>query len=277
MAAHERRVDPLVAAHLARRSRGETHPVEDFLFVYYPFRAAHLRRWHPGEGVTLGGDPPHAGWTGYRRCGAVTALDPSVLDKRLPTVRWVADLLRATASRPAFTGCFGLHEWAMVYRTRPGEVRHEALPLRLGHTGTDAVVEAHQIRCTHFDAFRFFTADARALNMIEPSRERQGDVEQPGCLHTNMDLYKWCGKLSPLISSELLVDAFVLAREIRELDMRASPYDLSEFGYEPVRIETRDGKAAYITAQRGFAERSAALRARLLRRLDMLMPTRRTA
>ncbi|MGH8826209.1 MAG: 3-methyladenine DNA glycosylase, partial [Jiangellaceae bacterium] len=153
MAAHEQRVDPLVVAHLQRRSRGQVHPVEDFLFVYYPFRAAHLHRWHPGIGVTLGGDPPHAGWTGYRRSGAVTTLDPSVLDKRLPTVRWVADLLRATASRPAFTGCFGLHEWAMVYRTGPGEVRHDALRLRLGHAGTDAVVEGHQIRCTHFDAF----------------------------------------------------------------------------------------------------------------------------
>jgi hypothetical protein len=176
----------------------------------------------------------------------------------------VADLLRATASRPAFTGCFGLHEWAMLYRARRREVRHESLPLRLGRAGTDDVVEAHQIRCTHFDAFRFFTPDARPLNALEPSREQQVELEQPGCLHANMDLYRWAGKLSPLINSELLVDTFVLAREIRVVDMQASPYDVSSLGYGPIPIETREGKAEYVAAQREFAERSTPLRARLI-------------
>jgi hypothetical protein len=46
--------------------------------------------------------------------------------------------------------------------------------------------------------------------------------------------------------------------------MRASPYDLAAHGYEPVRIETADGKAEYAQAQRGFAERGSGLRARLL-------------
>lgn len=173
-------------------------------------------------------------------------------------------LLTATDGRPAQLGCFGLHEWAMVYRLGDDEVRHAGWPLRLGAVGTDAVVEAHQIRCSHYDAFRFYTPPARSLNLLQPSRETQPAMEQPGCLHAGMDLYKWAYKLSPAVPSDLVMDCFDLAREIRELDMRASPYDLSELGYEPVPIETPQGKAEYAAAQRGFAARGQALRERLL-------------
>jgi hypothetical protein len=260
--AHQARVDELLAGHLRRRRRGERHPVEDFLFTYYSHRPAQLRRWHPGFGTVLAGDPPHAGWSGYVRTADGIALDPAHVDRRAGTVRWVHDLLTATASRPAFTGCLGLHEWAMVYRSR--SVRHAGWPLRLGPRGTDAVVESHQIRCSHFDAYRFFTEEAAPRNTLRPGRGRQADLEQPGCLHANMDLYKWAYKLSPLVPSELVLDAFVLAREIRELDMRASPYDLAALGYEPIRIETSDGKREYAAAQRSFAARAAELRGRLL-------------
>jgi hypothetical protein len=65
-----------------------------------------------------------------------------------------------------------------------------------------------------------------------------------------------------LVPGELLLDAFELARDIRELDMRASPYDLTDWGYEPVRIETADGKAEYEAAQRAFAARANVLRER---------------
>ena len=71
-------------------------------------------------------------------------------------------------------------------------------------------------------------------------------------------------KLGPLVSGAVLLDTFVLARDIRELDMRASPYDLTDWGYTPVPIETPEGKAMYVTHQRGFSERAAALRASLL-------------
>lgn len=261
MDAHERRVDELVAPHLARRRDAVAHPVEDFLFTYYSFRPAQLRRWHPGIGVTLSGDAPHGRWKGYVRIPAGTTVDPAHVERRASTIRWVHDLLTATASRPAFAGCLGLHEWAMVYRSR--EVRHESWPLRLGHQGTDAVVDSHQIRCSHFDAYRFFTADAAPRNALRPTRERQLQLEQPGCLHANMDLYKWAYKLTPMVPSDLVVDAFELAREVRELDMRASPYDLAALGYEPIKIETLEGKREYAAAQRAFAERAAPLRERL--------------
>jgi hypothetical protein len=260
--AHERRVDHLVRGHLDRRRRGIKHPVEDFLFTYYSLRPAQLRRWHPGAGVTLAGDAPHAGWRGYVRTDRGVTIDAGFIGQRAEALGWVRDLLAATATRPAFTGCLGLHEWAMVYRA--DEVRHEAWPLRLGQSGTDAVVERHQIRCSHFDAFRFFTGDAVPRNALQPSRGRQLELEQPGCLHANMDLYKWAYKLTPIVPSELVVDAFELAREIRELDMRASPYDLTDLGYEPIKIETVEGTRQYIEAQRSFAERSAPIRAGLI-------------
>jgi hypothetical protein len=63
----------------------------------------------------------------------------------------------------------------------------------------------------------------------------------------------------------------VLARSIREMDMRASPYDLTELGYEPVQIETPTGKAEYVAAQRGFAQQAQLLRRRLLRTVADVM------
>jgi hypothetical protein len=268
-AAHAARIGRWTTPHRERRRQGQTHPVLDFLFTYYSEAPSRLARWHPGPSVALAGPAPHAGWRWYTTGpDATVRLDaPAFLADRGDTVRFVRRLLAATAARPVFSGCFGLHEWAMVYRDR--ETRH-AVPLRLGSAGTDAVVEAHQIRCTHFDAFRFFTPSAVPRNRVQPTRETQSELEQPGCLHAGMDLYKWAYKLSPATPGELLADCFELAVEIRELDMRASPYDLRAHGYEPVAIETPEGKAAYVAAQRGFAERGAVLRQGLLDVCDVL-------
>ena len=273
-AAHAARIDRWTAPHRERRRRGQTHPVLDFLFTYYSETPGRLRRWHPGPQVALAasssGPAPHAGsrWYAADPDGTVGLDVRAFLADRGDTVRFVRRLLAATASRPAFSGCFGLHEWAMVYRDR--DTRH-AVPLRLGRDGTDSVVEAHQIRCTHFDAFRFFTPPAAGLNRLQPTRETQPDLEQPGCLHAGMDLYKWAYKLSPATPGELVADCFELAVEIRELDMRASPYDLAAHGYPPVAIETPEGKAEYVAGQRGFAERGAVLRTRLIDVCDGLL------
>jgi hypothetical protein len=159
----------------------------------------------------------------------------------------------------------------MVYRLEQAEVRHSAWPLRLGQQGTDAVVESHQIACSHFDAYRFFTPAARPRNSLSPTRADQAAYEQPGCLHAGMDLYKWASKLTPAIPSELVMDCFELARDVRELDMRASPYDLRELGYLPVPIETSEGKALYAAEQRAFAARGQALRRRLLETIDQVL------
>jgi hypothetical protein len=79
-----------------------------------------------------------------------------------------------------------------------------------------------------------------------------------------MDLYKHAFRLTPMLPSELVADCFELARDIRVLDMRASPYDLADLGLDPVRIETPEGKREYAAAQRAFAERARPLRERLI-------------
>jgi hypothetical protein len=268
---HQERVDELLAGHRERADRGRPHPVEDFLFTYYSFRPSQLRRWHPGAGVALAGPAAQQrlGWREHitldgRPDGPVILDVDAFLARRGGALRHVVDLLTATAARPAHLGCFGLHEWAMVYRQDADQVRHADRRLRLGPAGTDAVVQEHRIRCSHHDAFRFFTADARPLNQLQPGRGDQVALEQPGCLHATMDLYKWAYKLAPALPSELTLDCFRLARHTRELDMRASPYDLSELGYLPVRIETADGKAEYVQQQREIAGEGHRLRERLL-------------
>jgi hypothetical protein len=266
-------VDGWLAAHLHRRRAGGRHPVEDFLFTYYSYRPAQLRRWHPGAGVVLAGADPAELGRGYaaRSGGAVLDAAP-LLARRAESIAWIGRLLAATASRPAHLGCFGMHEWAMVYRQTQAEIRHRDWPLRLSPQAAAQVVEATRIRCSHFDAYRFFTAPARPLNLLRPTREAQAAIEQPGCLHANMDLYKWAYKLSPLVPGELVADCFALARDIRALDMRASPYDLADLGYPPVRVETPEGRAEYAAAQRAFAERAAPLRGRLAEAVSRLRP-----
>jgi hypothetical protein len=150
----------------------------------------------------------------------------------------------------------------MVYKTV--DIRHASQPLRLSPSEVASVVDSLPVRCSHYDAFRFFTSEARPLNRLQPTRETSPQLEQPACLHANMDLYKWAFKLAPWCPSELIADTFELARDIRELDMRASPYDLSSFGYTAVPIETPEGRAEYERYQRVFAERARPLRQRLI-------------
>jgi hypothetical protein len=261
-AAHARRVAPWIAPRLERRRQGRSHPVDDFLFDYYSFRPGQLARWHPGVGVRLTGDV-----SGFRDLrGYVVDADGARVDRAsLPVefLRSTLHLLEATASRPASFGCFGRHEWAMVYRQSPDEIRHSAWPLRLPPDDIARVVEASPLRCTHFDAFRFYTDEARPLNVAQPTRATQAELEQPGCLHATMDLYKWCFRSYPAVGADLTADCFALAREVRVVDMRASPYDFRDLGYAPIAIETAEGRAKYVEQQRDFAARGALLRERL--------------
>ena len=266
-AAHAARIDAYVAPHLSRRESRVKHPVHDFLFTYYSQRPAQLRRWHPGYGVRLLDAPAYSSLKGYAD-GAVTA---AYVESQRPLLVALRRLLRATAGRPANLGCFGMHEWAMVYRLSEHETRHADWPLRLGPAGTDAVVESHRIACSHFDAFRFFTPAAIPLNTLSPTSDGRAELEQPGCLHAGMDLYKHAFRLTPMISSDLVADCFELAWDIRVLDMRAAPYDLVDLGLSPVRVETAAGKAEYAAAQRTFAERGAPLRERLVAECERLL------
>ncbi|MDN6400820.1 MAG: 3-methyladenine DNA glycosylase, partial [Brachybacterium sp.] len=274
-----------------RRARGEKHAVEDFLFTYYPFSAARLRRWHPGwevaydaaadideNGTSLIADVDEAGHRSWYldSPGPVPLRRADVtryLDERGDALDFMTRLLSAsslTHRRPEF-GCFGLHEWAMVHRVPAGAQRHEDLPLRLSPAQTDAVVERENLVCSHIDAFRFFTPSAAPRNASEPTRATQVENDNPACLHVGMDLYKWAMKLTPLVPSSLVLDCFEHARETRVLDMEASPYDVRPLGYGVVPIETPAGKAEYVRRQRALAARADVLRERLLAAVSPLV------
>lgn len=276
-AAHDARVRVWTDPHQARASRGEKHPVYDFLFHYYAFRPAWLRRWHPGPDIALTGESTREflRWSEYRAIvlpgdTPAVALGP-LTEKRRTYVVWLRELLRAMQARPAFFGCYGLHEWAMVYRQTPEEIRHNSLPLRFPPDEIARVVESSPITCSHFDAFRFFTVPARPLNRLSPTRETIPQLEQRGCLHANMDLYKWSSKLAPFAPSELVADCFALAWDIREVDMRASPYDVRPLGLASIPVETAAGRADYEALQRTFTARADPLRARLLALCERLL------
>jgi hypothetical protein len=276
--AHQDTVDTFLAPHLRRAASGEPHPVWDFLFRYYSLRPRQLRVWHPGFGVVLGGPQSASALrylerSGYGRHDDGVTVTSEYLHTRVDTVAFIGELLHATASRSPRMNCFGLHEWAMVYKAP--SVRHDQVPLRLGQDGTDAVVESMPLRCTHFDAYRFFTDSAAARNAGAPSRSDQSGWEQPGCIHAAMDCYKWSYKLGPLVESELLIACLELAADARSLDMRASPYDLRGYGFEPIAVETPAGRADYVRAQQDIAERAAPLRAAIADRCDALLAAAR--
>ncbi len=172
---HQRRAARFTEPYLQRRSAGRKHPVEDFLFTYYSHKPGQLLRWHPGAGVVLTGEATmeRQDWKYYRPpsaperrvlglptdlandAGAVTFDHEKFRWERAEIVTFARVILAGTAARPARFACFGLHEWAMVYKSRLNGVRHEYLDLRLGAEGTDTVVEESLIGCSHFDAYRF--------------------------------------------------------------------------------------------------------------------------
>ena len=260
---HACRTDQWIQPHLDRRRRGHPHPVVDFLFDYYPYSPGRLGTWHPGLGVRLKGDwEPSSNAHAYTHHGTTWGVDPLTVDRA--RLALALSILKGTNGRTAQHSCFGMHEWAMVYRTSPPDVRHESESLRLSPTEITEVVDSVGLRCTHIDAFRFFTAEAKPLNEHTPTRARQAKDEQPGCIHANMDLYKYAMWFQPYIPGSLVLDCFELSVCAREIDMRASPYDLEHLGYSPIAVETIDGRREYAFAQRDIAAKAASLRQRLI-------------
>ena len=270
--AHVERVSAWADVRVSRASRDVSSPVYDFLFEYYPFRPSHLKRWSPGIGVTLqdasGDELDWAEHFTLSECGA--SIPPlSFPERRRPFLEWAFKYLNGIANRPPQFSCFGLHEWAMVYRS--DAPRHSKVPLRLPANEINALVERSDLRCTHFDAFRFFTPDAVPLNKNKLSRETTTEFDQRACIHVTMDLYRFAHKIAPWCSSELIADTFLLAADARRVDMRASPYDLKDQGFEPILIETAEGREEYIGEQRRLAALAMPLRSRLITFYEQLV------
>lgn len=264
-AAHVARVSEWTTDRVTRSNRHIPHPVYDFLFDYYPFRPAHLMRWSPGIDVVLeDAHPDELDWgADFVVCDGGACIPAATFpEKRRPFLEWACKYLSAIATRPPQFSCFGLHEWAMVYRT--STPRHSSVPLRLSPSEIEHVVESSDLRCTHFDAFRFFTPDAVPLNKNKLSREATIEFDQRACIHVTMDLYRFAHKIAPWCASELIADTFMLAADARRVDMRASPYDLRDRGFEPIQIETAEGRESYIHEQRRLAALAVPLRTQLI-------------
>lgn len=273
--AHEERVDPWVQPRLERRRAGLAHPVDDFLFDYYPYSPGRLRSWHPGLRVTLAGDVSEFLARAHYERVDVGARASSHLDTAASSrLALVLRLLAQTAERSPRLDCFGMHEWAMVYGQAQDDVRHTAHPLRLATAEIRDLVDDVGLRCTHIDAYRFFTDEAAPLNEFRPTRADQHAWEQPACVHATMDLYKYAMWFQPWAGSTLVADSFALARDARELDMRAGPYDLIDLGYAPIRVETTEGRAEYVRAQRALMDQGQRLRDRLAAALEALVRAR---
>lgn len=258
---HEARTRPWADEHVRRQERQIRHPVRDFLFEYYSHRPSHLVRWSPGVNVRLlGATPADLGWkVGFEQTTDGLILPATAFPRRrIEYLRWAVQYLRTVLDREPAFGCFGLHEWAMVYRT--DDIRHSKVPLRLSADEIAGVVEGQGLRCTHYDAFRFFTPAAAPRNRVPLTRAVAVDHDQAGCIHANMDLYRFAYHIAPYSTGELIADTFALALEARYIDMRASPYDLRSYGCEPIHIETKSGREEYVEAQRSLAMKVAPLR-----------------
>ena len=271
--AHFDRVHTFAQGARKRASRREKHPVYDFLTRYYPFSLGKFEKWNPGIGLAIeGGDEERFKRKEHQYdADGYCWADPSLLDdKARARHQFVLTLLENTQGRKAVHSCFGMHEWAMVYTG--ADVRHrETAPLRLSQEEIDAVVSSRPLVCTHFDAFRFFSPQAQPFNKHQPNLHDRPKLEQPGCIHANMDLYKWASKSMPWVCSELVWKCFQLALKARAIDMRASPYDLSNWGYEPIRIETEEGRADYQVEQKALEDEGRVLRQELIEVLRELV------
>lgn len=269
---HEQKVDVLIGDYLKARSAHKKQPVLDFLFEYYAFRPSALKRWSPeiGVGLEVTDESELPEISELKLENGIAYIDPSLFpEKRIRSTNWILGMLKSTQERRPSFGCFGMHEWAMVYKAE--KPRHDQVPLRMEPEELAAFVDSRPLMCTHFDAYRFFTKEAVPMNKFKLSRDTFDQTEQPGCIHSNMDLYKWAHKLYPWIGSDLILEAFELALEARTIDMMASPYDLIEYGLEPIKIETDVGRLEYAKAQEAIFERGIPIRMKVIREIERLL------
>lgn len=292
---HAIRLDNLLYPHIkgdatatlkARTHAVKDHPTYNFLHTYYRYSAEELKLYSPGFGgrVEIENESDvsllHPR---FRRRLDAESNHVFTYDMQQEKIEaegrygWIQltrarELLRATSERPANLACFGLHEWAMLYKEFP---KHQnQLALRVSPATINAVVEAEgSLKCTHYDGFRFFHPDAQPLNAIPLSRAVQAEHEQPACIHASMDLFKYAFKLYPLCSAHLLARTLEAALRARKIDMRASPYDVTKFEgcEEPICVETAEGRKLYVAEQTELMRLSAPLRLELLAVYDSVL------
>jgi hypothetical protein len=264
--------------------KDKQHPIFNFMMQYFHVSMKRLFIYSPGIGVDVSDELDyihrHPELSKYLRLDGRQArlVPPPLTPEKVVALRNTLTLLKNTASKAPMLSCYGLHEWAMLYRddgnSGGGVHAHQSLPLRVSHaTIREAVVG--RLRCSHFDAVRHFAPAARPLNtaLTTPTRANQHLTDQPGCVHVSMDLFKWAVKLFPFIESGVIADALAVALQAREVDMRASPYDLTAyrngqlggtFRSDPICVETPEGRRQYAVEQRMLFDQAAPVRAQLV-------------
>ena len=96
-------------------------------------------------------------------------------------------------------------------------------------------------------------------------------MEQPGMpLTAAPDLYRWAFKLTPAVPSNILMDAFDLARRARTRHAQF-PYDVRQLGLANIPIETPAGKAEHVREQRAIADASRPIRHRLIEAIERVL------
>jgi hypothetical protein len=266
------------------------HPVYNFLHRYYRYSTSDLLKYSPGIRVNLKISKEknihrylNSKYIFYDSNDETYRYDPGSLFneenhfKKICLLQENFNILSATCKRlPHFT-CYGLHEWAMLFSNKSTNVtmdRHQNLKLRVSQDVIDELVTNFPIRCTHFDAFRFFHPDAQPLNFIDPlTKQNRIEYEQPGCIHANMDLFKYAFQLYPFLPSALLRASLEIAIKARKIDMRASPYDVSHVrGCEsPLCVETVQGRQQYVIEQKNLFKDALSLRKALLKEYEMVL------
>jgi hypothetical protein len=277
---HAAAISPWTDAFIKRQGLSQKHPVHDFLFTYYSCSPKKLKQWVPSfeeiliTNIETFTEYPWLNHYWFKQEGNLLYLDRDRLQDNVKGLAaFTATLCQNVLNRAPRFGCFGLHEWAMVYKSSQEDIRYtgSGYRLRLLPQELATFVESQKVCCTHYDAFRFFTPEAKPLNTFNPTLDTRLEMEQGGCIHANMDLYKWATKLWPWVGSDFIAKTFFHALECREIDMRASPYDLSNIGFQPICIETEEGRKQYQIEQQRLAENAIPLREELKKICEKLV------
>lgn len=188
-------------------------------------------------------------------------------------LEYYKSILEATLQAEPIFFCHGLHEWAMQYQPEnhpppPSSKYQSHLPLRVDQRTINAAVERRGVYCTHVDALRFFAPAARSWNHFgeygtSVVRQDQPKLEQPACVHANMDLLKYAVRITPWIDGDVVADALDVALQARKLDIASSPYDVSMYGLNPIAVETAEGRKKYREMQADLLTVAQPLRQRI--------------
>lgn len=191
------------------------HPIYNFIFVYFFFNRKILFQYSPGIHVEIEGvhdsqelmsinlAPELQSVSSQRNFLAISSNEKKISKKFLQRT---LHLLKSIQSKLPSFWCFGLHEWAMQYnsiqQTSTKNSTFQSLPLRVTQQQIESLLNpprhenqysVPRLRCTHYDAIRFFTPSSVPLNAVSPSPTRLtvDQFDQPGCIHVNMDLFKY--------------------------------------------------------------------------------------